>query len=672
MSAAHRVSITLTAPDCSIWSRAQLCLGQAPSSAASTTASVAFCTLLPPLDIIRLAPRELLRSPDGLCPGLNDATGNSTATASVDRPTTTLASTSSALPSASDSSNTTAIPLSQVDLSELPADCLTAPTMTAHLGPVALTLPPGEITARLTLFVRSAKGETLVDVSFFTLRPRIGGSVAYQLDPFLSVVISALCACDAPCDEHLTAEERRQERSLGLAPVTYSCLPSCIRQCVAGRTGALCTDLDRGLALVNETDAGRCHLDQAAITAAAPVSPAPTAGNGVVESGEACDDGNVRSGDGCDGNMQPELGYGCPPAGGACHDVDECLTGTLRTTPSSNGNGNLTLTAVAACPPGLTCLNLPGSFACCDAEGGAVDPGAASNTSIAPVPIALNSLAQVLGLAQRGVALDGLVELAPGRFACADGFSRLDTASAGNEQGASSPTLALDSRGVLVIMPGADLPVCLAHLSRRVAVTENQVYQMALQLGGALFHEVTVETASPVPFAYTASTGVLVAAITASLDFDVDVRVRAQTLAGHAIDHRVRVTFVVAPTLRRTPRILALPVGRPTQGIRLGVVTGGRPPYRYQLSPQLLPLGLEQRTTADAGLELVGNPRVVFPPATYRLYAYDTNEHAVEVDAVSISVVPALTVAGGLRQIRVDVIAGHPFLLTLPQVRGDG
>ena len=51
-------------------------------------------------------------------------------------------------------------------------------------------------------------------------------------------------------------------------------------------------------------------------------------GNGVVESGEVCDDGNTSGGDGCSADCtQVETGYKCPPAGGECSKIPETETG---------------------------------------------------------------------------------------------------------------------------------------------------------------------------------------------------------------------------------------------------------------------------------------------------------------------------------------------------------
>lgn len=61
--------------------------------------------------------------------------------------------------------------------------------------------------------------------------------------------------------------------------------------------------------------------------------PQVTCGNGKAESGEQCDDGNQKSGDGCDEDCQKEYGYECSLEGGACEkvevDIKKCGNGTL-------------------------------------------------------------------------------------------------------------------------------------------------------------------------------------------------------------------------------------------------------------------------------------------------------------------------------------------------------
>jgi fibro-slime domain-containing protein len=73
---------------------------------------------------------------------------------------------------------------------------------------------------------------------------------------------------------------------------------------------------------------GTCHLEPncKCVTPVPPLNPPHqvcsstiVCGDGVVQPGEACDDGNTLSGDGCSADCQTvESGYTCPPKGGAC------------------------------------------------------------------------------------------------------------------------------------------------------------------------------------------------------------------------------------------------------------------------------------------------------------------------------------------------------------------
>src|SRR5712691_2155237 len=49
-----------------------------------------------------------------------------------------------------------------------------------------------------------------------------------------------------------------------------------------------------------------------------PIDGGPVCGNGVIESGERCDDGNSTPGDGCNGVCQIEPNWVCPDAGQKC------------------------------------------------------------------------------------------------------------------------------------------------------------------------------------------------------------------------------------------------------------------------------------------------------------------------------------------------------------------
>ncbi len=94
---------------------------------------------------------------------------------------------------------------------------------------------------------------------------------------------------------------------------------------------------------------------------------APLCGNGLLEAGEQCDDGNSRPGDGCSGLCQIEPGYACPTPGQPCVllKTPKCGDGTLdpgetcddgNTTPGDGCSATCMLEPGWVCPaPGFKC-----------------------------------------------------------------------------------------------------------------------------------------------------------------------------------------------------------------------------------------------------------------------------------------------------------------------------
>src|SRR5260370_35116845 len=63
-------------------------------------------------------------------------------------------------------------------------------------------------------------------------------------------------------------------------------------------------------------------------------------GNGIIEQGEQCDDGNAIPGDGCSGVCQIEPGYTCPTPGRRCGSTGSEPRGTgkvARAGPGAHG-----------------------------------------------------------------------------------------------------------------------------------------------------------------------------------------------------------------------------------------------------------------------------------------------------------------------------------------------
>jgi cysteine-rich repeat protein len=91
-----------------------------------------------------------------------------------------------------------------------------------------------------------------------------------------------------------------------------------------------------------------------------------TCGNGVVEAGESCDDGNKSAGDGCDASCQPEKGFTC--TGAPSHCTTTCGDGIQAGTEQCDDGNTMSGDGCSS-----TCTKEPPPMGVCG--DGHVDPG---------------------------------------------------------------------------------------------------------------------------------------------------------------------------------------------------------------------------------------------------------------------------------------------------------
>jgi fibro-slime domain-containing protein len=120
--------------------------------------------------------------------------------------------------------------------------------------------------------------------------------------------------------------------------------------------------------------------------------PSTLCGDGVVETsaGEQCDDGNSKPGDGCSGTCQIEPGWSCPTPGSACTYQWVCGNGVVDPgeqcdTGPSNGSSGSGCTATCRIVPGFACSDAGGAASCATSHtcgNGIVEGGEACDTGV--------------------------------------------------------------------------------------------------------------------------------------------------------------------------------------------------------------------------------------------------------------------------------------------------
>jgi cysteine-rich repeat protein len=119
-----------------------------------------------------------------------------------------------------------------------------------------------------------------------------------------AALVAACSASETPSPERASAPLAR-------------CVPNQTVVCLCGLDDGVQTCNEDGTLSPCECEAKRPAPPPDVVDPPAPPAPdaGPSCGNGWVEQGEACDDGNNRDGDGCSATCVPD---GAPSAGGSC------------------------------------------------------------------------------------------------------------------------------------------------------------------------------------------------------------------------------------------------------------------------------------------------------------------------------------------------------------------
>ncbi len=171
-----------------------------------------------------------------------------------------------------------------------------------------------------------------------------------------------------PGDEYYIVEDNASPDDTGDAfDLTVSCAPVGCGDGVI-EAGETCDD---GNLMGGDGCSGTCQIEGNNVCIGAPSYCSPSCGNGSPNLGETCDDGNYMGGDGCSAHCAIEPGYACREGypTGACEPAAanaDCATATPVTVPS---------TVSVDLASGHAFLPTDGS---CDLPGG-ISPGGGSN-----------------------------------------------------------------------------------------------------------------------------------------------------------------------------------------------------------------------------------------------------------------------------------------------------
>lgn len=122
--------------------------------------------------------------------------------------------------------------------------------------------------------------------------------------------------------------------------------------CESGETTASCpADCSAGPTCNNN---GTCESGETTANCPADCPPAPVCGNGIIQSPEACDDGDTSSGDGCSATCAIESGYSCSGAPSVCTPTSMDLSISNPTSPViTAGKAQYTFTWTGSFPSNL-------------------------------------------------------------------------------------------------------------------------------------------------------------------------------------------------------------------------------------------------------------------------------------------------------------------------------
>jgi large repetitive protein len=167
-------------------------------------------------------------------------------------------------------------------------------------------------------------------------------------------------------------------QSLGFISGTLACGPNCTYNtsgCVASacNTPSDCPGTDT-VCRTRTCSAGVCGVNFAPTTtlcgtgqacdgAGNCVTVPPVCGNGIVEPGEQCDDGNTLSGDGCSSTCQVEAGYQCTGQPSVCTPIPAVCGNGIVEPGEQCDDGNLVsgdgCSSTCQVEPGYQCVGQP-------------------------------------------------------------------------------------------------------------------------------------------------------------------------------------------------------------------------------------------------------------------------------------------------------------------------